>query len=216
MYCSHCGTANQAGFKFCRGCGQPLIAVPAGAPPAVTPIGHTAGGAPPAVSAGGHSGTVHPGHGAAGVAAPASASAQPGGQLDLNTILFWYNKYKPYAWIFWSAVLLIYIVLTKNVMVAIIGLAITWLIRTYCTQIDKALGPIWPVRNLIPVQTRKLLRWVVPVAFAFYVGLQPAIWPKLGWLPLVGPMASMTILMALIGAFAAYVLVREPAHPGIR
>jgi hypothetical protein len=152
----------------------------------------------------------------AGVYAPASPPVQPGAQLDVNALLFWYNKYRPYAWIFWSAVLLIYIVRTKNYMVLAIGLTITWLIRTYCTQIDKALRPIWPVRNLIPVQTRKLLGWVVPVALSLYVSVQPALWPKFGWLPLVGPTASMTILMALIAAFTAYVLVREPSHMGAR
>src|SRR5206468_11651883 len=38
MFCGACGANNDAAAKFCQACGQPLLASPAGVPPASDPV----------------------------------------------------------------------------------------------------------------------------------------------------------------------------------
>ena len=192
MNCARCGQANPSGAKFCRSCGQPLVIVPGGA----------------AI-----------GQGAPAPSAPVYQPPQPGAApaADVNSITFWINEATRYGWRLWPvALLLAYIIWTKNVMVIVVGIAITWGIRRYSPKIDEALAPVWPIRNLIPANQRKILGYVVPVAISLVIGISPRLWPLLGWLPIVGPTASLTIFTALIAALAAYILVREPSHAHAR
>lgn len=192
MNCARCGHANPSGARFCRNCGQPLVIVPGGAAigqgPTASPL--------PAYQ-------------------PVQTGAAPG--ANVNSITFWIDEARRYGWRLWPvALLLIYIVWTKNVMVLVIGITITWAIRRYSTRIDEVLKPVWPYRNLIPPKFRKILGYVVPVAISLLIGITPSLWRFLGWLPIVGPTASLTIFTALIAASVAYILVREPSHAHAR
>ena len=197
MNCARCGHANPSGSRFCRNCGQPLIIIPT-----ATPAGGAEVGAPaPAAYAPTYQPPQH-----------SAASA-----ADVNSIPFWINEARRYGWRLWPvALLLVYVVLTKNVMVLVIGITITWVVRTYSTRIDEVLRPVWPYRNLIPPRFRKVLGWVVPVTISFLIGVSPSVWPFLGWLPIVGATASLSIFTALIASLAAYILVREPSHAHAR
>lgn len=193
MNCARCGHANPSGARFCRNCGQPLVIVPGGAAIAQAPPA-----APPP---------------------PPYQPPQPGAPpaADVNSIAFWIDEARRYGWRLWPvALLLAYVFWTKNVMVLVIGIAITWAIRRYSPAIDEALKPVWPYRDLIPERLRKLLGYVVPIAISFVIGITPSLWRFLGWLPIVGPTASLTIFTALIAASAAYILVREPSHAHAR
>ncbi len=193
MNCARCGHANPSASRFCRNCGQPLIIVPATAQPSGAGV-LTA--APPAY-------------------VPAYPAPQPGAPpaADVNSVSFWINEVKRYGWRLWpAALLLIYIFWTKNLMVLVIGITITWGVRRYSTRIDEVLRPVWPYRNLIPAKFRKILGWVVPVAISLLIGITPSLWRLLGWLPIVGATASLSIFTALIASLAAYILVREPSH----
>lgn len=151
--------------------------------------------------------------------APAYQPAQPGAApaADVNSITFWIDEARRYGWRLWPvALLLIYIFWTKNVMVLVIGVTITWVVRRYSTRIDEVLKPVWPYRNLIPQKFRKVLGWVVPVAISLLIGISPSLWRFFGWLPIVGATASLTIFTALIASLAAYILVREPSHAHVR
>lgn len=197
MNCTRCGHANPSGSRFCRNCGQPLMIIPAATP---------ASGAEVAASA-------------PAAYAPAYQPAQPGAApaADVNSITFWIDEARRYGWRLWPvALLLIYIFWTKNVMVLVIGVTITWVVRRYSTRIDEVLKPVWPYRNLIPQKFRKVLGWVVPVAISLLIGISPSLWRFFGWLPIVGATASLTIFTALIASLAAYILVREPSHAHVR
>lgn len=192
MNCAHCGHANPSEARFCRNCGQPLVIVPGGAA-----IGQSAP-APPAP-----------------VYQPPPTSAAPAANVE--SITFWINEARRYGWRLWPvALLLIYIVWTKNLMVLVIGIAITVVIRRYSPRIDEVLKPVWPYRNLIPPKTRKVLGYVVPVAISLWIGITPSMWRFLGWLPIVGSTASLAIFTALIAASTAYILIREPSQAHAR
>jgi hypothetical protein len=186
MNCSNCGFANPPASRFCRNCGQPLQAASQSA---------TTSGVPPAVP-----GSVLPPEGAA---LPA---------FDQGSLSAWMAEARRYGWkrLWPLGALVLYVLFTRNLMVIVIGLVIAWGIRKYSNRIDEALSPVWPHRNRIPVRSRKVLGWVVPVGISLLISLVPAIWPFLGWLPVIGPTASLTVFTALIAALTAYVFVREP------
>lgn len=192
MSCSNCGFANPPASRFCHNCGQPLEAT-----------------SQSAASSGGQAVALES-------PLPPTATAVPA--FDQGSLSAWIAEARRYGWkrLWPLGALLLYVLLTRNVMVLVIGLGIAWGIRKYSTRIDEALSPVWPHRNRIPVKSRKVLGWVAPVAVSLLISLVPAIWPLLGWLPIIGPTASLTVFTALIAALVAYVFVREPRHAGVR
>jgi double zinc ribbon protein len=217
MNCGNCGAANPAGSRFCRNCGQALTAPSPPPPPASGRQDRCANcgaalpeGAQFCADCGTRVGT------AVATTGPASgAGSAP--TFDAGSMTHWLAEGRRYGWkrLWPLAALAIYVLVTKNVMVLVIGFVIAFVIRRYSTRIDQALRPVWPIRNRIPAGSRKVLGWVVPVAISLYISLTPAVWPLLGWLPLVGPSGSLTVFTALLAALSAYVFVREPRQLGV-
>ncbi|MGB8645296.1 MAG: hypothetical protein WCF84_08660, partial [Anaerolineae bacterium] len=113
------------------------------------------------------------------------------------------------GWRIWIplAIILIYVILTRNFIALFIGFAIAWLIRRYADRLDRVLLPIWPLRNRLPRRSRKVLAWVAPLIVSFIIS--GWLIKFFDWLPLIGPDASVFTFTALIAALIAYPLIRE-------
>ena len=122
----------------------------------------------------------------------------------------WWNEIRQMGWrkLWPLGLILLYVLLTRNFTALIIGFAIAWLIRKYADRIDAALKPIWPLRDRVPKNVRKILAWVVPVLVSFYI--TTSLFNLFAWLPVIGPDASVFTFTALIAALIAYILIREP------
>lgn len=239
MNCGNCGYANSPSAKFCRNCGR-LLSRGAPATPRPSPSeadlrcascgARLREGARFCASCGARIGQVIPvdrgpiieSHASAPQAmgsGTVTAAARPAEeQFDSRSLPSWVAEAKRLGWrkLWPLALLVVYVLWTKNIWVIAVGFGIAWVIRKYSDKIDQTLRPIWPHRDRIPRRTRKILAWVVPVIVTLLITLNPPIWPMLGWLPIVGPQGSLTIFTAFFAAFTAYVFVREPKRVAAR
>jgi hypothetical protein len=135
----------------------------------------------------------------------ASVAAQP------SPLAAWLATLRALGWrgLWPLAIVLVYVVLTRNFTALIVGLFIALIVRTFAGTFDRLLGPFWPYRDRMPRKLRMLLAWLVPLVVSLLI--TTTLFNLFAWLPLIGPDASVFVFTALIAAPIAYVLMREPS-----
>jgi hypothetical protein len=105
--------------------------------------------------------------------------------------------------------LLVYTLLSGEPVVILASIGLAFVMRRFAQRLDEPLTSFWPIRDSIPRKLRMFLAIVLPLIVGLLIIVTP-LNRLLSWLPLVGPNASVFIMMTGISTCIAYILIREP------